>query len=154
MTSLSAVEKKRWLTEAEEEMKSLKNYQVWELVELSRGKATVSAKRVFKAKLDKQEQIHTYKARLVARGFSRRYGQDYDETYAPVVIHEAVRALFAVAAAGNLHVRHAEVKCSYLNGGLKEEIYMEQPQGFVEKGKEHNVLLFRKSTYGLKQSAR
>ncbi|KFD61465.1 hypothetical protein M514_26361 [Trichuris suis] len=194
MERLLAAEKRKWITAAEEEMNSLRNYRVRELVDLPPGKKTV-----FKAKLDSQgrictyktrlvargfsqkygqdydetyapvvkhetvrallaiaatRRICTYKTRLVARGFSQKYGQDYDETYAPVVKHETVRALLAIAATRKLHVRCEDVKNAYLNGDLEEELYMEQPPGFVEKGKEHKVLLLKKSIYGLKQSAR
>ncbi|KFD62470.1 hypothetical protein M514_25320 [Trichuris suis] len=114
MERLLAAEKRKWITAAEEEMNSLRNYQVWELVDLPPGKKT---------------------ARLEARGFSQKYGRDYDETYAPVVKHETVRALLAIAATRKLHVRHLDVKNAYLNGDLEEELYMEQPPGFVEKGK-------------------
>ena len=77
--------------------------------------------------------MHAYKARLVARGFSQKYGQDYDETYAPVIKYETVMVLLAVAAAHNLYVCHLDVKSAYLNGKLDEDIYMEQPPDFVEK---------------------
>ncbi|KFD60150.1 hypothetical protein M514_27678 [Trichuris suis] len=154
MLSLSPEEKEKWMSAAEEEMKSLKDYKVWELVDLPQGKKPISCKWVFKAKLDSQGRVQTYKARLVARGFSQKYGEDYDETFAPVVKHDTIRVLFAVAAARGLHVRHLDVKCAYLNGKLEEELYMEQPQGFVEAGKESKVLLLKKSIYGLRQSAR
>ncbi|KFD59182.1 hypothetical protein M514_28639, partial [Trichuris suis] len=117
-------------------MKSLKDYKVWELDDLPQGRKPISCKWAFKAKLDSQGRVHTYKARLVARGFSQKYSEDYDETFAPVVKHDTIRVLFAVAAARRLHVRHLDVKCAYLNGNLEEELYMEQPQGFVEPGKE------------------
>uniref|UniRef100_A0A5S6QQU2 Integrase catalytic domain-containing protein n=1 Tax=Trichuris muris TaxID=70415 RepID=A0A5S6QQU2_TRIMR len=154
MVRLPAEEKKKWISAAEEEIKSLKDYKVWELVDLPQGKKTITSKWVFKMKPDSQGRAHTYKARLVARGFSQKYGLDYDETFAPVVRHETVRVLFTVAAARRLHVRHLDVKCAYLNGELEEEIYMEQPQGFVVPGKESKVLRLKKSIYGLKQSAR
>ncbi|KFD59147.1 hypothetical protein M514_28674, partial [Trichuris suis] len=98
------------------------------------------------AKLDSQGRVHTYKAaRLVARGFSQKYGEDYDETFAPVVKHDTIR----LQPHGD-STRHLDVKCAYLNGKLEEELYMEQPQGFVESGKESKVLLLKKSIYGLR----
>lgn len=154
MLRMTPRERKLWSAAAEEEMHCLNQHRVWELTELPPGKKTISCKWVFKAKLDGDGQIHAYKARLVARGFSQRYGEDYDETYAPVVKHETIRVLLVVAAQRGLHVRHLDVRSAYLNGELNEEIYMEQPQGFEEPGQEDKVLKLRKSLYGLKQSAR
>uniref|UniRef100_A0A5S6QKK1 Reverse transcriptase Ty1/copia-type domain-containing protein n=1 Tax=Trichuris muris TaxID=70415 RepID=A0A5S6QKK1_TRIMR len=135
MERLPVAEKRKWITAAKEEMNSLRNHLVWELVDLPLGKKTVSAKWVFKAKLDSQGRICAYKARLVARGFSQKYGRDYDETYAPVVKHETVRALLAIAATSKLHVRHLDLKNAYLNGDLQEELCMEQPRVSWKKEK-------------------
>lgn len=137
-------------TAAEEEIKSLNEHHVWELTNLPPGKRTITCKWVFKAKLDNKGQIHTYKAQLVARGFSQLYGEHYDEVFAPVVKHETIRGLLLVAAHRKLHVRHLDVKSAYLNGELEEEIFLEQPEGFQKRGHESKVLRLRKSLYGLK----
>ena len=147
-------EKGKWIVAAKEEMGSLLKHDVWELADLPAGKRAISCKWVFKEKLDAKGHVHTYKARLVARGFSQKYGSDYDETFAPVVKHETVRILLAVAAAKGLNVRQLDVRSAYLNGELEEELYMEQPPGFIKQGQEDKVLRLKKSLYGLKQSAR
>uniref|UniRef100_A0A5S6QJX2 Reverse transcriptase Ty1/copia-type domain-containing protein n=1 Tax=Trichuris muris TaxID=70415 RepID=A0A5S6QJX2_TRIMR len=133
---------------------SLERHKVWEIADLPPGKRTISAKWVFKAKRDDQGNIHTYKARLVARGFSQIQGRDYDKTFAPVVRHETVRILFAVVAMKNMHVRHVDVKTAYLNGKLDEELFLEPPPGFSQPTTGGKVLRLRRSLYGLKQSAR
>lgn len=154
MMQIEPRERKLWLRAAEEEMKSLYQHQVWELAELPPGKKAISCKWVFKRKRDGDGRISTYKARLVARGYAQRYGEDFDETFAPVVKHETVRVLFAIAAQKGLHVRQLDVKSAYLNGELDEIIFMEQPEGFVDHDNEDKVLRLKKSLYGLKQSAR
>lgn len=85
-------------------MKSLNEHQVWELTDLPSGKKAVTCKWVFKNKLDGEGHIHTCKARLVARGFSQIYGEDYDEIFAPVIKHGTIRALLLIAANRSLHL--------------------------------------------------
>ena len=89
-------------------MDFLDHHQVWELSNLPPGKRTITSRWVFKAKLDPCGSVHMYKARLVAWGFTQKFGEDYDATYAPIVMHETVRVLLAIAAAKNFHIRHLE----------------------------------------------
>uniref|UniRef100_A0A5S6Q1M4 Integrase catalytic domain-containing protein n=1 Tax=Trichuris muris TaxID=70415 RepID=A0A5S6Q1M4_TRIMR len=144
VTCLPPCERDKWMAAAKEEMASLKNREVWELVELPAGRKVISSKWVFKIKRKADGAIDTYKARLVARGFSQRYGEDYDEIFAPVVKHETIRMLLSIAAMRSLHVRHFDVKCAYLNGEIHEELYMEQPPGFVQPGNENLVLRLKR----------
>ncbi|KAH9768292.1 Integrase catalytic domain-containing protein [Citrus sinensis] len=91
-------------------------------------------------------------ARLVAKGFKQRNGIDYFDTYAPVARLTSIRVLFAIASLNNLYVHKMDVKTAFLNGDLDEEIYMEQPEGFVLPGNEKKVCKLVKSLYGLKQA--
>ncbi|KRY07593.1 Retrovirus-related Pol polyprotein from transposon TNT 1-94, partial [Trichinella patagoniensis] len=117
-------------------MASLKKKSVFELVEPPDGCNVISSKWIFKAKRDASGKIHSYKARLVACGFSQRLGEEYDETFAPVVKHETIRTLLSIAAVKSLHVQHFDVKCAYLNAELPEKLYMEQPPGFEDTNKD------------------
>ncbi|HVX00705.1 MAG TPA: reverse transcriptase domain-containing protein, partial [Candidatus Babeliaceae bacterium] len=93
-------------------------------------------------------------ARLVGKGYNQKEGVDYFETFAPVAKLSSIRALLALATHHDLEIHQMDVKCAFLNGVLEEDIYMEQPQGFIEKGKEHLVCKLNKTLYGLKQASR
>lgn len=92
------------------------------------------------------------KARLVARGFTQQYLQDYDETFAPVARISTFRLMLALSNQFDLHVHHMDVKTAFLNGILKEDIYMELPQGVTAPP--NHVCKLNKTLYGLKQSSR
>ena len=98
--------------------------------------------------------MERYKARLVAQGFSQKYGQDYDETFSPVVRFESLRMIIALSVQRCLKVHQMDVTTAFLNGELNDEVYMKQPEGYVVKGKENLVCKLKKSIYGLKQSPR
>ena len=90
----------------------------------------------------------------MAKGFRQEYGVDFDEIFSPVVKMTTLRFMLGVVAADNLELIQLDVKTTFLHGDLKEEIYMEQPKGFVATGQEHLVCRLRKSLYGLKQAPR
>jgi hypothetical protein len=90
-----------------------------------------------------------HKARLVARGFVQQEGVDFDDAFALVARMESVR-LLALADQEGWRVHHMDVKSAFLNGDLKEEVYIYQPPGFVFLGKENKVLRLRKALYGLR----
>ena len=95
-------------------------------------------------------RINQYKACFVAKGFTQKYGLDYDETFFPVVRFESVRSIIALAARHGLKLHQMDVRTALLNGQLKEGIYMKQPEGFAEKEKEHLVCKLKRSLYGWK----
>ena len=139
----------KWFHAMEEELKSMDQNQVWDLVELPKG-----CKRVFKTKRDSIGNIERYKARLVAKGFTQKDGIDYKETFSPVSKKDSFRIIMALVAHYDLELHQMDVKTAFLNGNLEEEIYMDQPEGFSVKGKEHMVCKLKKSIYGLKQASR
>jgi hypothetical protein len=95
-----------------------------------------------------------HKARLVAKGYVQREGIDFEEVFAPVARMESVRLLLALAATKEWEVHHMDVKSAFLNGELIEEVFVQQPPGFVVAGQEHKVLKLRKALYGLQQAPR
>ena len=95
-----------------------------------------------------------HKACLVAKGYAQTYGVDYSETFSPVAKLSSVRLFISMAATYDWALHQLDVKNAFLNGTLNEEVYMEQPPGFVAQGENGKVCLLRNSLYGLKQSPR
>ncbi|KXJ62354.1 hypothetical protein RP20_CCG018999 [Aedes albopictus] len=137
-----------------EELRSHEENGTWKLVDPPPGRKPVGCKWVYKIKRNAAGEAVKYKARLVAQGFNQKYGQDYDEVFAPVIKQTTLRTLLAIASKRNLILKHFDVKTAYLYGTLEEELYMRQPGGFEVAGQERKVCKLVKSIYGLKQSAR
>lgn len=151
--AINSDERQHWLTAMQIEMESHERNNTWELVDLPTGRTAIDGKWVFKIKTSTDGEITRYKARFVARGFSQKYGEDYDEVFAPVVLHTTLRTLLSVAAQRKMLVHHLDAETAFLNGKLNETIYMRQPEGF-QGDDSSKVCLLRKSIYGLKQAAR
>ncbi|GKG16624.1 retrovirus-related pol polyprotein from transposon TNT 1-94, partial [Tanacetum coccineum] len=94
------------------------------------------------------------KARLVAKGYAQEEGIDFEESFAPVARLEAVRIFVAYAAHKSFPIYQMDVKTEFFNGLLKKEVYVAQPEGFVDPDHPENVYLLRKALYGLKQAPR
>lgn len=145
----------KWMTAMHDEMASLEKNGTWNLVRLPREKKPIRCKWVFKRKEGVSPNDETrYKARLVAKGYSQIPGIDYNEVFSPVVKHSSIRTLLSIVAMHDLELEQLDVKTAFLHGELEEDIYMEQPEGFVIPGKEKLVCKLKKSLYGLKQSPR
>ena len=136
------------------EMKSMHVNDVWELVEPSKSQKAIGCKWLYKTKLNADGSIERYKARLVAKGFTQKEGVDYAETFSPVSTKDAFRAIMAMVAHYDMELHQMDVKTAFLNGELSEEIFMKQPEGFIEPGNEHLVCKLNRSIYGLKQASR
>jgi hypothetical protein len=99
-------------------------------------------------------EVTRFKARLVAKGFSQISCTDYNDVFSPVVKHSSIRALLSIVAMHDLELEKLDVKTAFLHGDLEEEIYMDQPDGFIVPGKENFVCKLKKSLYDFKQSPR
>ena len=125
---------------------------IWELVELPKVKKPVGCKWVFRTKFRNDGTVECYKARLVAKCYTQKYGEDYDEMFAAVVRYSPVRTLLAFAVQEGMVVHQMDVVTAFLNGVLDEEIYMVQPPGYIKDDEEHLVCKLKRSLYCLKQS--
>ena len=137
-----------WMTAMKEEIKSLHERKVWDLVDLPKGCQTIKGRWVYAMKSDGCK-----KAQFVAKGFTQVFGIDYKNTFSPVARFETLRLLLSLAVLYNWELEALDVKTAFLFGELEEEIYMDQPEGFVVKGKEFKVCRLWKAIYGLKQAA-
>lgn len=151
--ALSRPDKSLWIEAMNEEMKSLENNKTWDIVIPQKDINIVGCKWVYKIKRDTNGQVLKYKARLVAKGFSQKYGKDYNEVFVPVVRPVTFRSLLVIAGRNKFVIKHYDAKTAFLNGNLKETVYMSQPEGYEKKSEEH-VCRIRKSLYGLKQAAK
>ena len=118
------------------------------------GKKAIGLHWIFKLKKNSKGEIERYKARLMAKGYVQKGGIDYNEVFAPVARMDTVRMIIALAAKNLWYVHHLDVKFAFLNGELEETVYVQQPKGFIQEGKEQMVLKLRKSLYGLEQAPR
>ncbi|KAK1423646.1 hypothetical protein QVD17_18952 [Tagetes erecta] len=143
-----------WKKAMRAELESIERNTTWTLTQLPPGHKAIGLKWVFKLKKDASDKVTTHKARLVARGFVQQKGIDFEEAFAPVARLETIRLLLAMAAKGKWLVHHLDVKSAFLNGELKEEVYVKQPDGFVKEGKEEMVCRLNKALYGLRQAPR
>mgnify|MGYP001791670327 CR=1 FL=1 len=141
---------KVWIKAMEEEIKMIEKNETWELVDPPSNKDVIGVKWVYKTKLNPDGSIQKHKARLVAKGYAQIPGVDYTETFAPVARMDTIRALIALAAQKKWKIYQLDVKSAFLNGELKDEIYVEQPEGFLQE--EGKVLRLKKALYGLKQA--
>ncbi|KAJ9544190.1 hypothetical protein OSB04_023897 [Centaurea solstitialis] len=147
-----ALEDSDWLLAMQEELLQFKRNKVYRLVPRPPNKSIIKTKWIFKNKKDESEVIVRNKARLVAKGYSQQEGIGYDETFAPVARIEAIRIFQAYAAHKNIKVFQMDVKSVFLNGVLHEEVYIEQPEGFVDPYFPDHVCILDKALYGLKQA--
>ena len=152
--AMTDVDSMRWLEAMQAEMDSMYSNQVWTLVDLPDGFRPIGCKWIYKRKIGPDGKVDTYKARLVAKGYSQKEGIDYEETFSPVAMIKSIRILLAMAAYLDYEIWQMDVKTAFLNGFLKEDIYMEQPRGFTSEADSHKVCKLRKSIYGLKQASR
>ncbi|XP_070028803.1 uncharacterized protein [Nicotiana sylvestris] len=143
-----------WITTIQEELHQFERNNVWHLVPRPSNRTIIGTRWIFTNKLDEHGNFTRNKARLVVQGNNQEEGIDYDETFAPISCMEAIRILIAFASLMEFTLFQMDVKSVFLNGFLKEEVYIKQPPGF--ECHVHPELVFKldKALYGLKQAPR
>jgi len=141
-----------WKLAMDEEIRAMEANGTWTLEELPKGRKALKIKWVFKRKLAEDGSVLRYKARLVAKGCFQKYGQDYIETFSPVVRYTSIRFLIALTVKWNMEIDQMDAVTAFLQGDLKEEIFIEQPASYNDGS--NRVCRLKKAMYGLKQSGR
>ncbi|GJR43038.1 retrovirus-related pol polyprotein from transposon TNT 1-94 [Tanacetum coccineum] len=150
----SAITEDCWFQAMQDEIHEFDRLQVWELVPPPDCVMIIALKWIYKVKLDEYGDVLKNKARLVAKGYRQEEGIDFEESFAPVARIEAIRIFIANAASKNMTIYQMDVKTTFLNGELKEEVYVSQPEGFVDPDHPTHVYRLKKALYGLKQAPR
>ena len=135
-----------------QEMESMYYNSVWELVDPPEDVRLIRCKWIFKRKRGIDGKVETFKARLVPKGYTKKEGVDYEETFSPVAMLKSIRILLSIAACLDYEIWQMDVKAAFLNYYLKESICMMQQEGFVAKGQQQKVCKLFRSIYGLKQA--
>nr|GEY95373.1 retrovirus-related Pol polyprotein from transposon TNT 1-94 [Tanacetum cinerariifolium] len=143
-----------WIEAMQEERNEFERLEVWELVPQPDKVMVITLKWIYKVKLDELGGILKNKARIVTRGYRQEEGIDFEESFAPVARLEAIRIFLAYAAHKNMAVYQMDVKTAFLNGNLREEVYVSQSNGFVDQDNPNHVYKLKKALYGLKQAPR
>ena len=141
-----------WRQVMADEMVALHSTSTWDLVVLPFGKSPVGCRWVYTIKVGLDGHVDRLKAHLVAKGYTQVYGSDYGDTFSPIAKIASVRLLLSTAAMCSWPLYQLDIKNVFLHGDLAEEVYMEQPPGFVAQGKSGLVCRLRLSLYDLKQS--
>eukprot|EP01018_Ginkgo_biloba_P017838 Gb_02142 [translate_table: standard] len=136
-----ARKEQNWSVAMDVEIQAVRKNKTWDLVKLPTSKKVIGCRWVYKAKYRVDGSIDKHKASLVAKGYKQQEGIDY-------------RIILALVSQLNWQLYQMDVKSAFLNGDLLEEVYMEQPPGYVQKGKEDHVCHLKKVLYGLKQAPR
>nr|GEX07618.1 retrovirus-related Pol polyprotein from transposon TNT 1-94 [Tanacetum cinerariifolium] len=143
-----------WIEAMQEELNEFERLEVWELVPQPDKVMVITLKWIYKVKLDELGGILKNKARLVICGYHQEEGIDFEESFASVARLEAIRIFLAYAAHKNMVVCQMDVKTAFLNGNLREEVYVSQPDGFVDQDNPNHVCKLKKALYRLKQAPR
>ncbi|KAK0588038.1 hypothetical protein LWI29_033242 [Acer saccharum] len=143
-----------WVLAMQEELNQFERNEVWTLVPRPKTTNVIGTKWIFRNKSDEDGNIVRNKARLVAQGYSQIEGIDFEETFAPVARLESIRLLLSISCVHKFKLHQMDVKSAFLNGFLQEEVFVEQPKGFVDAHHPNHVYRLKKALYGLKQAPR
>lgn len=143
-----------WKNAMLKEYSSLVENRTWSLVVPPKHRNVIGCKWVFTTKRDADGAVEKYKARLVAQGCFQKRNVDYFETFAPVIRHPTIRLILAIGVQKRLLIHHVDIAAAYLNGNLEEEVFMHQPDEFIDQSHPEKVCKLNRSIYGLKQAGR
>nr|GEX17455.1 hypothetical protein [Tanacetum cinerariifolium] len=143
-----------WIESMQEELHEFDRLDVWELVDIPLCKNVINMKWLWKNKRDEENTVICNKSCLLAKGYAQKEGVDFEESFATVARLEAVRLFIAYTAHKSFAVYQMDVKTAFLYGPLKEEVYVNQPDGFVDPYHPDKVYRLKKALYGLKQAPR
>ncbi|PNY02796.1 copia protein (gag-int-pol protein), partial [Trifolium pratense] len=149
-----ALSRPKWKEAMDIEFNALMSNHTWTLVPYQGQENIIDSKWVFKTKYKADGSIERRKARLVAKGFQQTAGLDYEETFSPVVKSSTVRIILSIAVHFNWEVRQLDINNAFLNGYLKETVFMHQPEGYLDSTKPNHICKLSKAIYGLKQAPR
>ena len=136
------------------EFEALQRNHTWSLVPLPERRIPIGCRWVYRVKENPNGGVEKYKARLVAKGFHQQAGFDFNETFSPIVKPTTIRIVLTIALSRGWSVRQLDINDAFLNGILQEEVFMSQPQGFVDEKHPKYVCRLHKALYGLKQAPR
>eukprot|EP00253_Pinus_taeda_P025748 PITA_25748 len=138
----------------DDELEQIEKRNTWELIPRPNDKNVIGTKWIFKNKLNENGEVVRNKARVVCKGYAQREGIDFEETFALVARLEAIKMFLALSSFQKFEVFQMDVKSSFLNGDLEEEVYTEQLDGFILGNDPKLVCRIKKALYGLKQAPR
>nr|GFA76552.1 retrovirus-related Pol polyprotein from transposon TNT 1-94 [Tanacetum cinerariifolium] len=143
-----------WIESMQEELHQFIRLDVWEIISSPDGIKPLTLKWLFKNKHDEENTVIRNKTRLVVRGYRQEEGIDFEESFVPVAQMEAIRIFLAYAAHKGFTMYQMDLKTAFLHGSLKEDVYVCQPEGFIDADHPSHVYKLKKALYGLKQAAR
>lgn len=153
--ALSGPNAEEWRKAIQRELIALHKNETWKLVPLPPGRHPIACKWVFKTKYKADGTFDKFKARLVVKGYFQRPGEDFGETFSPVLRLGSFRFLVAMAAQFDLHLHQMDVQSAFLHGYIEEDIYMQLPECLdVPAHQQDHVCKLIRALYGLKQSPR
>jgi Reverse transcriptase (RNA-dependent DNA polymerase) len=151
--ALESMNSHKWTKVMDEEIKSMYDNKIWDIIPLPEGVKPISYKWIFKTKKDSEGNVEIYKARLVTKGFTHKECIDFTEIFSHVSMKDSFRIIMDLVAHFDLELHQMDVKIVFLNGDIDECIYMSQPPKYESDDSKQMVFKLKKSIYGLKQAS-
>jgi hypothetical protein len=139
-----------WKDDMLDEYRSILKNSVWDIMPRPKDKSMVSSKWIYKIKHAADGSVEKFKARFVAKGFTQKEGIDYEETFAPVARYTSIQAIITLTSVLGWKLHQMDVKTTFLNGKIEQEVFVAQLDGFVLHNKGTHVCKLKKGLYGLK----